>query len=855
MKGQHFFRDKNVIATFAISIVIITLFIASSLQSADIIRERSFHRMEEGVNTVVAEVVAKFNKDSRILNAAADIIASAEVFDDASILDAMENIRPLLETMDICVLMPDNRILQPKGSIVDGALDYATEAALGEHVSNRVVSVADGRTKVLRHFVPVQKDGETVALVYGRTRLEELSKIMNIDNIYNASADVYIIDAGTGDLIMDTKHDELGNIDDYNVAEVRGSTSWETVKNNILHLRAGYVVFKTEDTGTWQNFYYSPAGINRWEIAVSVPEKEALSSMYAIRRVYYVTGAMMLVAIGLYYYWTRLNAKEDMKKAVERAVLEEKLQKAEAAQKAKTTFLSNMSHDIRTPMNAIIGFAALAKNNIEDSEKVGEYLEKIGSSSSYLLSLINDILDMSRIESGKLNIEEKPCSISEIFRDMRNIIQTQMQSKQLAFFMDTIDVVDEDILCDKLHINQVLLNLLSNSIKFTEPGGSVFLTIQQKPTAPTGYGAYEIRVKDTGIGMNAEFVEHIFEPFERERTSTVSGIQGTGLGMAITKNIVDAMDGTIEVKTEEGKGTEFIINLNFRLQADHMEIETSEKLAGLHALVVDDNFSTCDSVSKMLTQLGMRVEWSMHGREAVLRARQAKEMDDEFFAYIIDWALPDLNGEEVVRQIRAEVGEQAMIIIMTAYDWASFEKEGREAGVTAFCNKPVFLSELRELLENNQDTQVAEAPAVESEPVPQIQHSDKRLLIVEDNELNREIVEELMQESGFMVESVEDGSLAVERMKEVDPDWYDLILMDVQMPIMNGHEATKAIRKLEDKAKANIPIVAMTANAFEEDRLHALECGMNDYVSKPIDVEVLLGIIDDILSKRDAGKM
>lgn len=852
MKKNTILKQKNVIATVIISVVIIALFLLSSFRAASIIRERSKLRMEEGVKSVVDEVVSKIKRDSSVLNAAADIISPADLSDYEAVQETMETITPLLETMDICILMPDNRIIQPDGSIKDSAgnLDFETESSLGEHVSNRVVSVDDENTLVLRHFVPIMQKGQVTALLYGRTRLEELPKIMNIDNIYNASADVYIIDAETGEFLMDTRHESLGTIDDFDVGKMRGKANWEDTKKAILNQKAGYVAFqsKTGDS-EWLNFYYTPAGLkqNQWVIAVSVPEREALSSMYAMQKVFYLTGVLIVIAIAVYFYWIRRNAKKTIKGAVERAVLEEKLHKAEAAEKAKTTFLSNMSHDIRTPMNAIIGFATLVKTNIDNKERVEEYMGKILSSSNYLLSLINDVLDMSRIESGKLNIEEKPCAISEIFHDMRNIIQTQMQSKQLAFFMDTMDVIDEDILCDKLHINQVLLNLLSNAIKFTPAGGAVSLTISQKPDAPTGYGSYEIRVKDTGIGMSPEFVQHMFEPFERERNSTVSGIQGTGLGMAITKSIVDSMGGTIRVKSEEGHGTEFIINLDFRLQSKNKQVEISKVLEGKRALVVDDNFSTCDSMTKMLTQLGMQASWTMHGREAVLRVRQAQEMGEEFFAYIIDWALPDLSGLEVVRKVRSIVGDKALIVVMTAYEWTSFEDEARQAGVNEFCNKPIFLSELKEILESyayDRET-TGEEPIVSH--VRAEQDERKRLLVVEDNELNREIAVELLIESGFIVETAEDGTVAVEKIKAADALWYDLILMDVQMPIMNGYDATRVIRSLEDKKKASIPIVAMTANAFAEDRQRALESGMNDYAAKPINIDELLDILGRIL--------
>ncbi len=855
-------REGSITATIALILVTVLLLGTAYYCISASIQKRSLGRMEEGVNTVISEVTAKLARDSRILNATADIISSANNFDREATMEIMETVTPLLETMTIRVLLPDDTVLVPGGGVTDvsesDSLSFAVEAPLGEHVSDRMYTI-NGHTPVLRHFVPIIQDGETAALLYGVTRLDELPDSLNIENLYNASASVYIIDTRTGDFILDTypTHTELGNIRDFDTADrkVKGGKSWNEYIDDLMHLETGYVIYRTENTDGWEYMYYAPAGINQWSINVSVPEKEAFSSVYTVRNICIVMGILMAIAVAAYYAVIATQARRTMDHAVERARLEERLQKAEAAERAKTTFLSNMSHDIRTPMNAIIGFTTLAETNIDNKARVQEYLTKIMSSSNHLLSLINDILDMSRIESGKLNIEEKPCAISDIFRDMRNIIQTQMQTKQLNFFMDTMDVVDEDIYCDKLHVNQVLLNLLSNAIKFTPAGGSVSLTVQQKPGAPRGYGAYEIRVKDTGIGMSQEFAEHIFEPFERERTSTVSGIQGTGLGMAITKSIVDTMGGTIQVNTEQGKGTEFIIGFQFRLQGESKQVSVIRELSGVRGLVVDDSFSTCDSVTKMLTQIGMRAEWTMHGKEAVLRAKQAVEMGDAFYAYIIDWALPDLSGLEVVRQVRAIAGQEAPIIILTAYDWTAFEEEAKAAGVTAFCNKPIFLSELRDtLIAAMGKTAPSGTAGAPHEPDPVEELRGLRLLLVEDNELNREIAQELLEESGFQVETAEDGTVAVEKVKASKPGWYALILMDVQMPVMNGYEATKAIRALEDPALASIPIVAMTANAFDEDRRQALACGMNDHVAKPINVDKLLQVLVTQLSEeRDQG--
>ncbi|MDO4517022.1 MAG: response regulator [Bacillota bacterium] len=532
-----------------------------------------------------------------------------------------------------------------------------------------------------------------------------------------------------------------------------------------------------------------------------------------------------------------------------RLAAEDALHAAEVANRSKSTFLSNMSHDIRTPMNAVIGFTTLAAANVENTEKVKDYLAKILSASNHLLSLINDVLDMSRIESGKIQLEEAEANLSDILHDIKTIVSGQIHAKQLDLYMDTLDVTDEDVYCDKMRLNQVLLNLISNAIKFTPAGGSISIRVAQLHSAPEGKGRYEIRVKDTGIGMSQEFAQRIFEPFERERTSTVSKIQGTGLGMSIAKNIIDMMGGTIRVVTEQGKGTEFIINLTLRLQNERRSVEQIKELEGLKALVVDDDFATCDSVTRMLVQVGMRSEWTLSGREAVLRSRQASEMNDAFHAYIIDWRLPDMNGIEVTRQIRREVGESTPIIILTAYDWTDIEEEARAAGVTAFCAKPMFLSDLRESLLTSLGYQQAEngrgLPTAEG----QEEFRDKRILLAEDNELNREIAVELLSEYGFRVDTAENGAEAVKLVEQSRPGDYDLVLMDIQMPVMNGYEATRRIRALEDPYLANITILAMTANAFEEDKREAAEHGMNGFLTKPIDIGQLLDTLRLVFCK------
>ena len=527
------------------------------------------------------------------------------------------------------------------------------------------------------------------------------------------------------------------------------------------------------------------------------------------------------------------------------AKLQVAVEKAESANCAKSTFLSNMSHDIRTPMNAIIGFTTLALSNIDDTDRVKDYLGKTLASSNHLLSLINDVLDMSRIESGKIHLEEVEVNLSDVLHDLKTIVSGQIYAKQLELYMDAMDVTDEDVYCDKTRLNQILLNLLSNAIKFTPAGGTVSVRVRQLAGKVRGCGQYEFRIKDNGIGMSQEFAQKIFEPFERERTSTVSRIQGTGLGMAITKNIVDMMGGTIEVQTAQGKGTEFTVCVPMRAQTEQRPVEKITELEGLKALVVDDDFNTCDSVTKMLVKVGMRAEWTLSGKEAVLRARQSIEMSDAYHAYIIDWRLPDMNGIEVTRQIRS-LHDDTPIIILTAYDGSDIEMEAKAAGVTAFCSKPMFMSDLRETLMSALGQKPADA-VQRLLPEKNADFKGKHILLVEDNALNREIAQEILREYGFLVDTAENGAVAVEKVSTAAPGSYDLVLMDVQMPIMDGYTATRKIRALDDPARAKLPILAMTANAFDEDRRNALESGMNGFLSKPIVIDDLVQELHKIL--------
>ncbi len=517
---------------------------------------------------------------------------------------------------------------------------------------------------------------------------------------------------------------------------------------------------------------------------------------------------------------------------------------AQQANKAKTMFLNSMSHDIRTPMNAIIGFTALAQTHINNTEQVQDYLAKINTSSTHLLSLINDILDMSRIESGSVKLDEKPVHIPDLLHDLRTMIQGLINSRQQNLYIDTQDVQNEDVITDKLRLNQVLINIVGNAIKFTHVGGDIIIRLAEKPCQRNGYTTFEFTIKDNGIGMSPEFVEHVFDTFTREQTSTVSGIQGTGLGMSITKNIVEMMGGTINVKSEEGKGSEFTVTLTFRIAKKAVRYEPIAELKGARALVVDDDIDTCRSVCKMLRSIDMQPDWTVTGKEAVLRAQDAAELNDEYKVYIVDYLIPDMNGIEAIRRIRKVIKENVPIIILTAYDWADFEKEAREAGATAFVAKPIFMSELRTVLTKPVQIQEQKAEAEK----PSYDFNGRRILLVEDNELNRELAIAIMEGTGLQIDCAADGIDAVNIINEAPEDKYDLVLMDIQMPRMDGYTATREIRTLPNNKKANIPIVAMTANAFEEDRRKAFECGMNGHLVKPIDMKTIANMLNQIFN-------
>ena len=519
----------------------------------------------------------------------------------------------------------------------------------------------------------------------------------------------------------------------------------------------------------------------------------------------------------------------------QKTLLREALSQANRANEAKSAFLSNMSHDIRTPMNAIIGFTVLLAKDAEDPEKVREYTRKITASSHHLLSLINDVLDMSKIESGKTSLNVAPFNLPELLEELYTILLPETRAKGQAFEFQVKGHPAEQLLGDKLHVNQILINLLSNAIKYTPDGGAISLTVEDlDPTAPE-YAHLRFQVRDNGIGMSREFLKTVFDPFSREENSTTSGIQGTGLGMAITKNLVNLMGGVIHADSRQGEGSVFTVELSFALPAAAGEGNFWLRRGITRILVADDEEQVCLDIREMMEDTGVQVAYATDGPSAVDEAERAMARGEEFQAILLDWKMPGQSGVETARRLREKLGRKVPILVLTAYDWGDIQEEARAAGVDAFLPKPFFVSTFRHALESLAAGGEAGRPA----PAPEDALKGLFFLVAEDNELNAEILREMLDMEGARCEVVSNGKLALERFLEAPPDRYDMILMDVQMPVMGGYEATRKIRACGHPRAGSIPIVAMTANAFAEDVRHALDAGMNGHLSKPINMDAV----------------
>lgn len=510
--------------------------------------------------------------------------------------------------------------------------------------------------------------------------------------------------------------------------------------------------------------------------------------------------------------------------------LEKARQAALEANKAKSEFLANMSHDIRTPMNAIVGMTAIATAHIDDRKQVQNCLRKITLSSKHLLGLINDVLDMSKIESGKLTLTTEQISLKEVVEGIVNIMQPQVKTKKQTFDIHIENILTENVWCDGVRLNQVLLNLLSNATKYTPERGSIQLSLsEEKSPKGENHVRVHIRVKDNGIGMSPDFLKKIYESYSRADGVRVSKTQGTGLGMAITKYIVDAMEGTIDIQSEPDKGTEFFLTFDFEKA---VAVEMNMVLPSWNMLVVDDDELLCKTAMDTLKAIGIKAEWTLSGEKAIELVNQHHRTRDDYQIILLDWKLPGMNGIQVAKEIRRNLGDDVPILLISAYDWSEFEAEAREAGISGFISKPLFKSTLYHALRQYMDIETKHDQALNQK----IDLSGRRILLAEDNELNWEVASELLSDLGVELDWAEDGQICLNKFQKSPEGYYDAVLMDIRMPHMTGYEAAKAIRELNRPDALSIPIIAMSADAFSDDIKHCLECGMNAHIAKPIDV-------------------
>lgn len=532
-----------------------------------------------------------------------------------------------------------------------------------------------------------------------------------------------------------------------------------------------------------------------------------------------------------------------------RKALLEAYEAANRASSAKTDFLSRMSHDIRTPMNAIIGMTAIAGTHLHEPEKLAECLGKITYASRHLLALINEVLDMSKIESGTLSLNEEEFNLSNLMDNLLNMARPMIEEKHHDLEVCIHDLKHENVVGDSMRIQQAFMNIVSNSVKYTPPGGKIRIELMERPSGQVKTGCYEFVFTDNGIGMSQEFLRHLFEPFERAEDVRTSKVQGTGLGMPVARNIIRMMGGDIQVVSELEKGSRFTVQILLKYQEE--DAVSLSELIRLPVLVADDDEIACQSTCLMLDELGLHSEGVLSGEEAVACVERAHERQENYFAAILDWKMPGMDGIETAREIRRRVGPDVPIIILSGYDWSQCEMEARAAGVDVFITKPLFKSRLATVLRSLVEEQQPQETEPEEDGLEQTlektleqDFTGKRVLLVEDNELNREIATEILEMVGLEVESAENGSIAVDMVAGAEAGYYNLVLMDIQMPIMNGYEATCAIRALKRKDVKYIPIVAMTANAFAEDIQAAKSAGMNEHMAKPIDINRLMEVLN-----------
>ena len=524
--------------------------------------------------------------------------------------------------------------------------------------------------------------------------------------------------------------------------------------------------------------------------------------------------------------------------------LVEALHMAQAANDAKSAFLSSVSHDIRTPMNAIIGFLALMRDEVDNPDTVMEYNRRIDAASQHLLGLINDVLDMNKIESGSTTLSISEMNLADVINEINSIIRPQSNARNQTFDIFASHINYEHLMGDKMRINQVLINLLSNAVKYTPENEAIQLYVEELPQVVKDYSRVRFTVSDNGLGMSEDYLKVIFDPFTREDTKITHEIQGTGLGMAITKSLVDLMGGTINVESTVGEGSTFTVELELRIQEreDAPRFWTDHKVVRM--IVADDDEEACRNIVKTMGKVGVKTDYATDGGSAIQMMREAREAGQPYDLILLDWKMPNLNGLETARLIRQNYSDKIPILLLTAYDWSEIEQEAAEIGVDHFMPKPFFMSTFKEAIKRIMDSQKNPKP-IQTDFV-----RDKHILVVDDIEANRLILIKILSSLGAFCDSAVNGQEAVDKFKVSKPGDYDLILMDVQMPVMDGYTATRTIRSSGHPSSKSVPIIAMTANAFVDDVREAIESGMDAHIAKPVQLNNLKTTIQQVLDNK-----
>lgn len=852
---QKELMKKRIISTVIIVMVVIatTLLFTYfySLITQQII-ENSIRNIEEVTKHDEISIISNLKQRWSYSEGIANEIREMEVASLDEMMEQLQAKTKTLKSIETMLISSDGTFYSSTGSIRQEEETFQLCQDSKSRFAYRIANLSGNEEEpeevllIGAKIDPFSIENKTLEYIVCYYDTDLLVNDLEID-LYNGRGSSIVIDPDGNYIVSIHRDKDFLTINNFYEAigadSFQSDVSIEEIKEKIANQESFYMEYSLK--GVVFIMVFSPIKNLNWYFVESIPRAIFEDQSRSIINIFAFLLFFVLIAIVIVVFLILRNTSQRKLMHVEanhRVELESALQAAEQANRAKTTFLNNMSHDIRTPMNAIIGFTNLASLHLDDREQIKDYLEKITQSSNHLLSLINDVLDMSRIESGKVSIEEKEENLADILHSLGNLIQADVVKKQLLFYIDTMHVENEWIHCDKLRLNQMLLNLLSNAIKFTPAGGTISLLVTQKECQKPNYATYEFRVKDTGIGIGKDFINDLFEPFTRERNSTVSGIQGTGLGMAIVKNLIEMMGGTIDVHSEVGQGTEIILTVDFQYEADKEKSLKVANVSNLHCMIVANDSNTCKGVSEILNKLQIRSQSATSLEEATTAIKTSVQQQDRFTMFFIEWQMIDTNGIEVAKCIRELVGRETPIILISAYDLANVRSEAVNAGVTDFIQKPIFMSDIINMLEEHYHTHEEEEAVEET-----FDFSNKRILLVEDNLMNREIATEYLTDFGFQVESAENGKIACDRLQEMAPGYFDLVLMDVQMPVMNGYEATKAIRQFENKDIANIPIVAMTANVFEEDKNLVQEAGMDGFLGKPINIPELVKVLKKLL--------